>query len=228
MQIDAPLSSTFELPAGQALTVVADGVSTGNVYRLGNAAGDAGLGTTPIAASTTTAFGPYAIATRFQVDVTAGHLTVAQSQADPVGTDELAALVANYLTENPQEGVAESLISGDANNAIEQGEDDQLYVDATAFASAVHVTDTANPHSVTKSQVGLANVDNTADVDKPVSTAQATADAAIGTAAASDATTKANARMATDGSNAALPTSDPAVAGALWNNLGVVTVSAGA
>lgn len=31
---------------------------------------------------------------------------------------------------------------------------------------------TNNPHSVTKSQVGLANADNTSDVDKPVSTAQ--------------------------------------------------------
>ena len=32
-----------------------------------------------------------------------------------------------------------------------------------------------NPHSVTKSQVGLGNVDNTSDADKPVSTAQQTA-----------------------------------------------------
>lgn len=32
-----------------------------------------------------------------------------------------------------------------------------------------HTTDTNNPHSVTKEQVGLANVDNTADLDKPIS-----------------------------------------------------------
>ena len=32
-----------------------------------------------------------------------------------------------------------------------------------------------NPHSVTKSEVGLGNVDNTSDVNKPVSTAQQTA-----------------------------------------------------
>jgi hypothetical protein len=38
-----------------------------------------------------------------------------------------------------------------------------------------HIASTSNPHSVTKSQVGLANVDNTSDADKPVSTAQATA-----------------------------------------------------
>lgn len=34
---------------------------------------------------------------------------------------------------------------------------------------------TNNPHSVTKSQVGLGNVDNTSDANKPVSTAQSTA-----------------------------------------------------
>lgn len=38
-----------------------------------------------------------------------------------------------------------------------------------------HEADTANPHSVTKVQVGLGNVDNTSDADKPVSTAQQTA-----------------------------------------------------
>ena len=32
-----------------------------------------------------------------------------------------------------------------------------------------------NPHGVTKDQVGLGNADNTSDMDKPVSTAQATA-----------------------------------------------------
>lgn len=35
-----------------------------------------------------------------------------------------------------------------------------------------HVTNKNNPHNVTKSHVGLGNVDNTADADKPVSTEQ--------------------------------------------------------
>ena len=34
-----------------------------------------------------------------------------------------------------------------------------------------HIADKANPHQVTKTQVGLGNVDNTADIDKPVSNA---------------------------------------------------------
>jgi len=36
---------------------------------------------------------------------------------------------------------------------------------------AMHETDTGNPHVVTKAQVGLGNVDNTSDADKPVSDA---------------------------------------------------------
>jgi len=47
-------------------------------------------------------------------------------------------------------------------------------LDALEIASwtiATHIADTSNPHSVTKSQVGLGNVNNTSDVNKPVSTA---------------------------------------------------------
>lgn len=41
-------------------------------------------------------------------------------------------------------------------------------------ANTTHRSQTNNPHSVTKSQVGLSNVDNTSDVNKPVSTATQT------------------------------------------------------
>lgn len=41
----------------------------------------------------------------------------------------------------------------------------------TSTVSA-HISNTNNPHSVTKAQVGLGNVDNTADVDKPLSNVQ--------------------------------------------------------
>lgn len=50
-------------------------------------------------------------------------------------------------------------------------------VDANEVKTEVntHLSSTSNPHSVTKSQVGLANADNTSDANKPVSTAQQTA-----------------------------------------------------
>ncbi|MBE0498587.1 MAG: hypothetical protein IBX43_05020 [Campylobacterales bacterium] len=51
---------------------------------------------------------------------------------------------------------------------VYNGQDSDVYMaDLTA-----HTSDIANPHSVTKTQVGLGNVDNTSDVNKPVSTLQ--------------------------------------------------------
>ena len=50
---------------------------------------------------------------------------------------------------------------------------------ATHTTLEAHVNNVANPHATTKAQVGLANVDNTADSAKPVSTLQAAADAAV-------------------------------------------------
>ena len=49
--------------------------------------------------------------------------------------------------------------------------------DITALETKVnnHIANKSNPHTVTKAQVGLGNVNNTSDADKPVSTAQATA-----------------------------------------------------
>lgn len=55
-----------------------------------------------------------------------------------------------------------------------------------------HIGNKSNPHAVTKVQVGLGNVNNTSDADKPVSTAQATAIAdakAAGTNAQTNLTT---------------------------------------
>lgn len=56
----------------------------------------------------------------------------------------------------------------------------------------LHIGNQSNPHGVTKAQVGLGNVNNTSDADKPVSTAQATAIAdakAAGTNAQTNLTT---------------------------------------
>lgn len=63
-------------------------------------------------------------------------------------------------------------------------EGDAAY-DASGAAAAVqlsvdtHAARTDNPHAVTAAQVGLGSVNNTADAAKPVSTAQAAADAAV-------------------------------------------------
>ena len=64
-----------------------------------------------------------------------------------------------------------------AEASIRAQADQQLQsnIDNVAADLTEHEQDTSNPHNVTKAQVGLGNVDNTSDADKPVSTAQATA-----------------------------------------------------
>lgn len=58
-------------------------------------------------------------------------------------------------------------LTGDATNAAG--------IAAVQSNLSTHEADTNNPHSVTKTQVGLDSVDNTSDADKPISTATQTA-----------------------------------------------------
>lgn len=60
-------------------------------------------------------------------------------------------------------------------NTIKGETDQEDAINAVEGDLATHVVNTANPHVVTKAQVGLGSVDNTADTAKPVSTAQQTA-----------------------------------------------------
>ena len=46
-----------------------------------------------------------------------------------------------------------------------------LGINAVQTNLNTHISNTNNPHNVTKTQIGLGNVDNTSDLDKPVSTA---------------------------------------------------------
>lgn len=79
----------------------------------------------------------------------------------------------------------EKLISDEAATRAQADTDVNAKVDS-------HIANKSNPHGVTKAQVGLGNVNNTSDADKPVSTAQATAIAdakAAGTLAQTNLTT---------------------------------------
>ena len=62
----------------------------------------------------------------------------------------------------------EKLISDEAATRAQADTDVNSKVDS-------HIANKSNPHGVTKAQVGLGNVNNTSDADKPISTAQATA-----------------------------------------------------
>lgn len=100
-------------------------------------------------------------------------------------------------------------LNGDITNALNEA---KAYTDAakTALEKLIqdsdkvikesldaHIGNKSNPHSVTKAQVGLGNVQNLAPADMPVSTAQATAIAdakAAGTKAQTDLSTHVNRR----------------------------------
>ena len=66
-------------------------------------------------------------------------------------------------------------VAAEANIRSQADQQLQANIDNVATDLSAHEQDTNNPHDVTKAQVGLGNVDNTSDIDKPVSTAQATA-----------------------------------------------------
>lgn len=66
-----------------------------------------------------------------------------------------------------------------AVNEVVGGDNVQEVLDALSGWIAGHLADLDNPHAVGKAQVGLGNADNTSDADKPVSTAQAAAIAAV-------------------------------------------------
>lgn len=66
---------------------------------------------------------------------------------------------------------AESNLSISINNERERAENAENTLTSSLNA---HIANKENPHEVTKTQIGLENVDNTSDKDKPISTATQT------------------------------------------------------
>jgi hypothetical protein len=105
-------------------------------------------------------------ATDAEVDAAVATLNAAITAKQDAGTAatdaELAAAVSTLTTA--------LAAKQDAATAATDAE-----LSAVASTLTTHAANTANPHAVTKAQVGLGNVDNTSDANKPVSTAQAAA-----------------------------------------------------
>jgi hypothetical protein len=120
-----------------------------------------------------------------------GHYQVNDSQSSillPAATKTAAGVMTasdKTKLDNTVQGLANEIT--DRTNAINSLRTElKTYVDGliadtgsdvTALETKVnnHIANKSNPHTVTKTQVGLGNVNNTSDADKPVSTAQATA-----------------------------------------------------
>lgn len=123
---------------------------------------------------------------RYAFDIPAATQTVAgvMTAADKVNLDNTVTGLANEITNRAN---AINSLRTELKTYIDEavGNTD---TNLTALETKVnqHIANKSNPHAVTKTQVGLGNVNNTSDADKPVSTAQATAIAnakAAGTAA---------------------------------------------
>ena len=67
--------------------------------------------------------------------------------------------------------ISKSLALGETSSTAYSGDKGK----ATTDKVNAHVADFENPHQVTKEQIGLGNVDNTSDADKPISNATQTA-----------------------------------------------------
>ena len=96
-----------------------------------------------------------------------------------VTDSDLVEALASYATSQAlTEGLAGKEGTFSIGTGLEMTAERVLNVtlDTTVYATKTELTEhtgnTSNPHSVTKAQVGLGNVDNTSDADKPVSTAQ--------------------------------------------------------
>jgi len=71
-----------------------------------------------------------------------------------------------------------NILSEDVGNTAVLGTDGKVFVPESGGVenhSELNLDDGTNPHGTTKLDVGLGNVDNTSDLNKPVSTAQQTA-----------------------------------------------------
>lgn len=94
--------------------------------------------------------------------------------ADITDAGSAAAEDSSAFATAAQGGLADSAVQpGDLATVATSGDyGDLSNTPALDFAPAAHVSDIDNPHGVTAAQVGLGSVDNTADADKPISTAQ--------------------------------------------------------
>jgi len=137
------------------------------------------------------------LATQSYVDTAVGNSTVDQSTLAGVGIDYNSATDAFDI---------DSTVATTTHVSTEIGTHNSDTTSVHGIADTSLLATTADVAAVTKTSLGLANVDNTADTAKPVSTAQSSAIATAKAEAIADATSQVNALLT--GAPAALNTLD--------------------
>jgi len=118
------------------------------------------------------------------VAAVAGAITAAENAQDAADAANAAASVATQAAVDAEAVAASALlvaqdaetiatnIDAKATQALATADSANTTANSASAAVNGHISNTSNPHNTTKAQVGLGNVDNTADLDKPISTAQ--------------------------------------------------------
>jgi hypothetical protein len=115
-----------------------------------------------------------------KADVGLGNVDNTADTAKPVSTAQGAANTAvqafSIQRANHTGTQSAATVTGLATVATSGSHTDLSNIGTNTHAQIdTHIASTTNPHATTKAQVGLGNVDNTSDLNKPVSTAQQTA-----------------------------------------------------
>ena len=109
-----------------------------------------------------------------------GTITFSNLPTSNISTGAMYNISDDFTSDNRfKDGAGKTYTSGTNIYYTSDGLWDVLIGDLEKYAFKTdledHIRNKENPHGVTKSQVGLGNVDNTSDTNKPVSTAQQTA-----------------------------------------------------
>jgi hypothetical protein len=158
------------------------------------------------AAATAVATAAAATATAAATAAAAASTALTTHDADTTNVHGIAntALLATQSYADAQASAAQSAAITASGSALSSHESDTTNVHGIADVSLLALK--SEVEAVTKTTLGLGNVDNTADASKPVSTAQATAIATAKSEAIADATSQVNALLT--GAPAALNTLD--------------------
>ena len=114
---------------------------------------------------------------------TTGGAFTLKSALEKTISDNKKALEQSLATKQPLDGDLTAIASLEGTSGLLRKTDANTWeldtgsygtsVEVNALKSSLdsHIANKTNPHKVTKAQVGLGNVDNTTDIDKPISTA---------------------------------------------------------